>query len=602
MTITAQTSKTGPYTGNGSTTDFDFTFYVHDVDDLLVVLLDAAGTQTVLTLNTDYTATGAGNQLGGTISLSVPPEVGEKLIIARQVDLTQEVDLQNRGAVNPETLEAAFDKLTQIAQDQQEQLSRAILIDRFDPSSAADFVADVAALTASAADIQTVADNIGDVNIVATNIDAVIAAGVAVTDPVYDSFQLSGGTGAQGTMTWNADEETVDLVQNGAVLQIGQEAQWHCRNNTASTIANGTPVMATGTLGASGRITIAPMDGTNAANARFFLGIATEDIPAGQDGKITHFGKVRGLNTTAWLDGDVLYLSTTTVGALTKTAPTTGMKIATAFVIHSHATNGVLAVRVDVGDENAYQPKATVLTNTTAAFTTEQASKLAGIEANADVTDDANVGAILNTSTATNGQVLSWNGTDYDWVDGGGAGTVTSVGLSAPTGFSVTGSPVTGAGTISFSYASGYQGYTATEAIKLAGIEEGANVTDASSVAAAGAVMTSAIGVSVQAYSAVLAATTASFTTALKSKLDGIEAGADVTDAANVDAAGAVMNYDIGVSVQAYSSVLANTTASFTTAYKTTLDNLGTAASLDIAVGTTAPSSPAVGDLWVDTN
>lgn len=44
--------------------------------------------------------------------------------------------------------------------------------------------------------------------------------------------------------------------------------------------------------------------------------------------------------------------------------------------------------------------------------------------------------------------------------------------------------------------------------------------------------------------SAVLAATTASFLTADETKLDGIEALADVTDATNVDAAGAVMNSD----------------------------------------------------------
>jgi hypothetical protein len=47
---------------------------------------------------------------------------------------------------------------------------------------------------------------------------------------------------------------------------------------------------------------------------------------------------------------------------------------------------------------------------------------------------------------------------------------------------------------------------------------------------------------SYQDASAVLAATTASFTTADETKLDGIEAGADVTDATNVAAAGAVMN------------------------------------------------------------
>jgi hypothetical protein len=48
-----------------------------------------------------------------------------------------------------------------------------------------------------------------------------------------------------------------------------------------------------------------------------------------------------------------------------------------------------------------------------------------------------------------------------------------------------------------------------------------------------------AIGSDVQAHSAVLDATTASFTTADETKLDGIEAGADVTDAVNVAAAGA---------------------------------------------------------------
>lgn len=47
-----------------------------------------------------------------------------------------------------------------------------------------------------------------------------------------------------------------------------------------------------------------------------------------------------------------------------------------------------------------------------------------------------------------------------------------------------------------------------------------------------------------QPLSAVLTATTASFTTADETKLDGIEAGADVTDATNVNAAGAVMNSD----------------------------------------------------------
>lgn len=39
---------------------------------------------------------------------------------------------------------------------------------------------------------------------------------------------------------------------------------------------------------------------------------------------------------------------------------------------------------------------------------------------------DTDVDAHLNTSTATNGQVLAWNGTDYDWITSGGGGGGTS--------------------------------------------------------------------------------------------------------------------------------------------------------------------------------
>ena len=53
-------------------------------------------------------------------------------------------------------------------------------------------------------------------------------------------------------------------------------------------------------------------------------------------------------------------------------------------------------------------------------------------------------------------------------------GTVTSVAATVPTGLTVSGSPITSAGTLAFSYTAGYQGYTTAEASKLAGIEAGA--------------------------------------------------------------------------------------------------------------------------------
>lgn len=69
------------------------------------------------------------------------------------------------------------------------------------------------------------------------------------------------------------------------------------------------------------------------------------------------------------------------------------------------------------------------------------------------------------------------------------SGTVESVAITVPTGLAVSGSPVTATGTFAVTWDTGYQGYTTDEASKLSGIEAGADVTDATNVTAAGAIM-----------------------------------------------------------------------------------------------------------------
>jgi len=164
------------------------------------------------------------------------------------------------------------------------------------------------------------------------------------------TLQLTGGVGAQGTFTWNADEETVDLVQNGATLQLGQEVQIHCKNQTGALIPDGTPVYAVGTLGASGRILIAPMIANGSIDAKYFLGITTEDIANGDDGKVTTFGKIRGLNTAAYTEGQTLWVSSTVAGAFQTTRPLApNLDLEVAIVINSHANNGTIFVRANNG-------------------------------------------------------------------------------------------------------------------------------------------------------------------------------------------------------------------------------------------------------------
>lgn len=180
-----------------------------------------------------------------------------------------------------------------------------------------------------------------------------------------NSLQLLGGDSTQGIFSWNTDEETADLTLNGSILQLGQELHGHVRNASGSTIANGTPVMLYGTIGASGRITVIPMVSTNQNNSKYILGITTEDILNGEDGKITALGKVRGINTIGglsydgletWDDGDILYLDPDHDGYLTNVEPATSdkMDVGVAVVIFAHASSGSIYVRITPLDRNLY--------------------------------------------------------------------------------------------------------------------------------------------------------------------------------------------------------------------------------------------------------
>ena len=153
-----------------------------------------------------------------------------------------------------------------------------------------------------------------------------------------------------GAMSWDLDNGTMDVGLSGSLkLKVGQDDMWYVKNQTGSTITKGTAVYTNGTLGASGRITIAPMIANGTIPARFFLGIVAENIINGADGYVLARGNIRQINTLAYNEGDVLWVSPTTAGALTATEPTApNLKLPVAFVVHK-ASNGVLAVRATTG-------------------------------------------------------------------------------------------------------------------------------------------------------------------------------------------------------------------------------------------------------------
>lgn len=209
------------------------------------------------------------------------------------------------------------------------------------------------------------------------NVDNVVNGGTIVYNSTtllweaYDfarntklGFNLNPGTSVEeGQLGWNVNEGTLDLgLANGVVLQIGQENVRNVRNDSGSTIEDGTVVMSDGTIGNSGRVKVKPFTGLF-NQAHLIYGVATHDIANGTDGIITIDGKVRGIDTTGtsvgevWSDGDLLYAKPEGNGTMTKIVPADDkLKIIVARVIKAH-TSGTLEIGFMKFNENMYYTK-----------------------------------------------------------------------------------------------------------------------------------------------------------------------------------------------------------------------------------------------------
>jgi len=160
MTVSSSTSRAS-YSGNGTLTTFAYSFKVFDQDDLTVILRASNGTETVQTITTDYTVTGVGSVSGGNVVFGTAPASGVTVVILREMDLEQGLDLVPNDPFPAESLEDSLDKLTFMVQQHDEQLGRAIKASRTNVLTGSEF-------TISAADRANKIfsfDSAGDVSI-----------------------------------------------------------------------------------------------------------------------------------------------------------------------------------------------------------------------------------------------------------------------------------------------------------------------------------------------------------------------------------------------------------------------------------------------------
>ena len=165
-----------------------------------------------------------------------------------------------------------------------------------------------------------------------------------------------------GSVYYNDSDGTLDLILKGGnvTLQIGQETVIRVVNKTSTNISllqgNYQAVRITGAQGQRPKVDLA--QATNDVLSAETIGLVTETIDNNQEGFITTSGLVRGINTTGsiqgetWLDGDILYLSPTVAGGITKVKPIApNHLIIIGYVISAHITQGTIFVKVDNGYE-----------------------------------------------------------------------------------------------------------------------------------------------------------------------------------------------------------------------------------------------------------
>jgi hypothetical protein len=169
-------------------------------------------------------------------------------------------------------------------------------------------------------------------------------------------------TAGIGQLVWNDTLGTLNLGLKGGntISNVGQHLHARVVNKTtplvALTKAGYEVVIVAGATGQRLSVKLARAD--NDTNSAGTLGIVCENIAGNQEGFICSVGQVTNINTTGslqgetWADGDSLYLSGTTFGAITNVKPSAPIhEVRIGYVEYAHAVNGKIYVKIDNGYE-----------------------------------------------------------------------------------------------------------------------------------------------------------------------------------------------------------------------------------------------------------
>jgi len=270
-----------------------------------------------------------------------------------------------------------------------------------------------------------------------------ITGGISTADYI-DFDTVNAQTPAVGRLTWDATYHTLQLGINNVNLQIGQEENQYVTNVSGGTLLNGRVVRVTGAQGSRMTVDYA-MANSDTASATV-LGILTETITDNHQGFVTTSGIIHDIDTSAFTEGQVLYLSGTTAGVITNVRPAApNHAVIVGYCVRTHPTAGEIYAMVQNGTSLSELHDVTITSHTDGDILTYSSSS--GIWINNSKSNT--ITALLPNQTGNSGRVLSTDGSGtLSWI-ASTSGTVTSVsGSGGTTGLTLTGGPITSSGTL----------------------------------------------------------------------------------------------------------------------------------------------------------
>lgn len=183
--------------------------------------------------------------------------------------------------------------------------------------------------------------------IAGTNISISPAGGTGVvtinsTTPVSASYAFYATSASYALTSSYADTASLSVTSQNILV--------YCKNQSGYTITKGMVVRITGSNNSSDIPRIVSASYENDNNSANTLGIANESILNGSEGYVITEGILKGINTTAYTSGQLLYLGAT--GSITGSVPQAPLHaVRLGEVIREQTNNGSIYVRIDNGYE-----------------------------------------------------------------------------------------------------------------------------------------------------------------------------------------------------------------------------------------------------------